>query len=183
MVINVAFTENLSYDLYMKDTLIHSETIKEKAAEMLHDYLIPFLISGIIFFFIIGLVISLLGKYILSSKSSPSQIPHPTPTSSKLCTQEAKLCPDGTAVRRTGPNCEFAPCSSPKSSKSPSPTNNLKTYNNSRSCLQDSDCTLFICSGCFNKEWAKTAPPDLPCMAYQGYNCKCSNKICTTVVY
>jgi len=27
------------------------------------------------------------------------------------CTQEAKLCPDGTAVGRTGPNCEFAACS------------------------------------------------------------------------
>ncbi|NCC22040.1 MAG: hypothetical protein EOM26_06210 [Alphaproteobacteria bacterium] len=27
-----------------------------------------------------------------------------------LCTAEAKLCPDGTAVSRTGPNCEFAPC-------------------------------------------------------------------------
>jgi hypothetical protein len=26
------------------------------------------------------------------------------------CTQEAKLCPDGSYVGRTGPNCEFAPC-------------------------------------------------------------------------
>lgn len=26
------------------------------------------------------------------------------------CTMEAKLCPDGTAVGRTGPNCEFAAC-------------------------------------------------------------------------
>jgi len=26
------------------------------------------------------------------------------------CTEEAKLCPDGTAVGRTGPNCEFTPC-------------------------------------------------------------------------
>lgn len=28
------------------------------------------------------------------------------------CTQEAKLCPDGSAVGRTGPNCEFAECPS-----------------------------------------------------------------------
>jgi len=28
------------------------------------------------------------------------------------CTQEAKLCPDGSAVGRTGPNCEFALCPS-----------------------------------------------------------------------
>ncbi|MEK7514882.1 MAG: hypothetical protein AAB608_00675 [Patescibacteria group bacterium] len=26
------------------------------------------------------------------------------------CTEEAKLCPDGSAVGRTGPNCAFAPC-------------------------------------------------------------------------
>ena len=26
------------------------------------------------------------------------------------CTKEAKICPDGTAVGRTGPNCEFAAC-------------------------------------------------------------------------
>lgn len=31
-------------------------------------------------------------------------------TNQVACTQEAKLCPDGTAVGRTGPNCEFAPC-------------------------------------------------------------------------
>ncbi|MEK7579567.1 MAG: hypothetical protein AAB460_03505 [Patescibacteria group bacterium] len=26
------------------------------------------------------------------------------------CTMDAKICPDGTAVGRVGPNCEFAPC-------------------------------------------------------------------------
>jgi hypothetical protein len=28
----------------------------------------------------------------------------------QICTQEAKLCPDGSYVSRTGPNCEFAAC-------------------------------------------------------------------------
>jgi hypothetical protein len=28
----------------------------------------------------------------------------------QACTEEAKVCPDGSAVGRTGPNCEFAPC-------------------------------------------------------------------------
>ncbi len=28
----------------------------------------------------------------------------------KTCTQEAKICPDGSGVGRIGPNCEFAPC-------------------------------------------------------------------------
>lgn len=27
-----------------------------------------------------------------------------------VCTQDAKLCPDGSSVGRTGPNCEFAAC-------------------------------------------------------------------------
>jgi hypothetical protein len=27
-----------------------------------------------------------------------------------VCTQEAMICPDGSSVGRTGPNCEFAPC-------------------------------------------------------------------------
>jgi hypothetical protein len=31
------------------------------------------------------------------------------------CTQEAKICPDGSVVGRTGPNCEFTVCPAPKS--------------------------------------------------------------------
>lgn len=27
-----------------------------------------------------------------------------------VCTMDAKICPDGSAVGRTGPNCEFAAC-------------------------------------------------------------------------
>ena len=27
-----------------------------------------------------------------------------------VCTMEARICPDGSAVGRSGPNCEFAPC-------------------------------------------------------------------------
>ncbi len=27
-----------------------------------------------------------------------------------VCTMDAKICPDGSAVGRTAPNCEFAPC-------------------------------------------------------------------------
>ena len=32
------------------------------------------------------------------------------PSEEVACTQDVKLCPDGSAVGRTGPNCEFAPC-------------------------------------------------------------------------
>ena len=32
------------------------------------------------------------------------------PPPPKACTADAKICPDGSAVGRTGPNCEFAAC-------------------------------------------------------------------------
>ena len=31
-----------------------------------------------------------------------------------ICAQDAMLCPDGSAVTRTGPHCEMAPCPPPK---------------------------------------------------------------------
>ena len=42
-----------------------------------------------------------------SARQSP---PSPKPTGQTVCTQDAKLCPDGSYVGRTGPNCEFAKC-------------------------------------------------------------------------
>ncbi len=48
-------------------------------------------------FFII--IVSLLLTACAASKSNVA-----------VCTKEAKLCPDGTAVGRIGPNCEFAAC-------------------------------------------------------------------------
>lgn len=38
--------------------------------------------------------------------------PTPMPTSPTACTMDAKICPDGSAVGRIGPNCEFAACPS-----------------------------------------------------------------------
>lgn len=32
------------------------------------------------------------------------------PAGGVVCTMDAKLCPDGSSVGRTGPNCEFAAC-------------------------------------------------------------------------
>jgi hypothetical protein len=45
-------------------------------------------------------------------KASPAPvIPAPSPAPEMhACTMEAKICPDGSAVGRQGPNCEFAPC-------------------------------------------------------------------------
>lgn len=35
-------------------------------------------------------------------------------TSGIACTEEAKLCPDGSSVVRQGPNCEFSECPATK---------------------------------------------------------------------
>ena len=45
-----------------------------------------------------------------------------------VCTQETKQCPDGSAVGRTGPNCEFAECPSANSSASLDVAMNRLTY-------------------------------------------------------
>lgn len=40
--------------------------------------------------------------------------PHPANAPQGVaCTMEAKICPDGTAVGRTGPKCEFVACPTP----------------------------------------------------------------------
>ncbi len=38
---------------------------------------------------------------------------HPNTPAPVACTMEAKLCPDGTSVGRSGPNCEFSVCAFP----------------------------------------------------------------------
>lgn len=48
---------------------------------------------------LVGLFLTTLGLF---SASKPSE--------EVLCTQEAKACPDGSYVGRTGPNCEFSAC-------------------------------------------------------------------------
>ena len=49
------------------------------------------------------------------------------------CTQEAKICPDGSSVGRTGPNCEFAEC----------PIINKETIRREIQALFDNMCVAF----------------------------------------
>jgi len=61
-------------------------------------------------------VILLLGAgasliYAWSMRSADMQKPEPKPQAT-ACTMEAKLCPDGSYVGRTGPACEFTECPS-----------------------------------------------------------------------
>src|SRR4051794_22901956 len=47
--------------------------------------------------------------------------------SAQACTTEAKICPDGSAVGRSGPDCEFAACPSMASSTVTSATSTAAT--------------------------------------------------------
>ncbi len=53
---------------------------------------------------LLALVAYVLGMQFLGQNNN---VVIPTP---QACTEEAKICPDGSSVGRTGPNCEFAQC-------------------------------------------------------------------------
>ena len=53
-------------------------------------------------------IFALVAIFILFSVFQPARAPGSD--GPQACTLEAKICPDGSAVGRTGPNCEFAAC-------------------------------------------------------------------------
>ncbi len=65
--------------------------------------------KGVVPILIVLIIIGVLavggGTYYFLVKKTPKSV---------ACTQEAKICPDGSAVGRTGPKCEFAPCPTAK---------------------------------------------------------------------
>lgn len=56
---------------------------------------------------IVGFVLALALCAVLWVVGSAQLTKSPEPVA---CTMDAKICPDGSAVGRTGPNCEFAEC-------------------------------------------------------------------------
>lgn len=72
---------------------------------------------------IIGIAISLsiIGLVYFGQKAFVKQLPQ-----QKACTLEAKICPDGSGVGRTGPSCEFAECPQPKISPPSTATTSAK---------------------------------------------------------
>jgi len=73
--------------------------------------------SIIIILIIVGVLAAAGGIYYFLINKTPKPV---------ACTMEAKLCPDGSAVGRTGPNCEFAPCPT----ATPDETADWQTYTN-----------------------------------------------------
>lgn len=57
---------------------------------------------------ILGILVLIVGAGIAISQFIKYSEPEPV-----ACTLEARICPDGSYVGRTGPNCEFAECPNP----------------------------------------------------------------------
>ncbi len=94
----------------------------------------------------------------------------------RACTEEAKLCPDGSGVGRTGPNCEFAPCPG---------------EGQGEGCSSKIDCVPAECchaTSCVSKSQApdcagemctmNCAPGTMDC----GGGCECQNKQCVAIL-
>ncbi|MDO8633666.1 MAG: hypothetical protein Q7K34_00030 [archaeon] len=84
------------------------------------------------------------------------------------CTLEAKICPDGSAVGRVGPNCEFAPCPEVKPGACSAIADELKQkIAQANYCTTDTDCTtvnfscpFVTCNEYVNKEEASGLEQD-----------------------
>lgn len=61
------------------------------------------LVAGIVLIIVIGLA-GFVYRNVMERTGGPEPV---------ACTMEAKICPDGSAVGRTGPSCAFAPCLPP----------------------------------------------------------------------
>lgn len=56
------------------------------------------------------LLLFVLGVLWYLSKNTNQDMPGDKINEGIACTMEAKMCPDGSYVGRSGPNCEFSPC-------------------------------------------------------------------------
>lgn len=59
---------------------------------------------------LIVVIVGVAGYFVFVQKFDTQIATSPTPSDGVFCTQDAKLCPDGSYVGRTGPQCEFTPC-------------------------------------------------------------------------
>lgn len=151
---------------------------------------------ALILFILLPIVTFYLGLRYQNPTEYPSLMPRILPTHpiEKACTLEAKICPDGSSVGRTGPNCEFAACP------------DIVSAQPDISCVQDSDCRLAVpsslakckpCGDCtvyessdpkvvsVNKNWRPSCPDYNPhtmcpmCIGgITGGTAKCVNNKC-----
>ena len=58
----------------------------------------------------IPIIFSMDSTEVIPPTNSTGSTPPKLDGNTTMCTADAKICPDGSGVGRTGPNCEFAPC-------------------------------------------------------------------------
>lgn len=59
---------------------------------------------------------AVIGAYFVYKAHQPQGIAAGNRNAGTACTEEAKICPDGSSVGRVGPDCQFAECPSPSAS-------------------------------------------------------------------
>ena len=97
-----AFLEIIILWLAILATIITFYKVSRAAAYLLIPYILWVSFAGYLNFS--------LWRLATNTVVTPAVIPTVVPTTNIACTMEAKICPDGSAVGRSGPNCEFAPC-------------------------------------------------------------------------
>lgn len=82
-------------------------------------------------------------------------------TDNRACTEEAKLCPDGSAVGRTGPECEFAAC--PAATNANVANSNVPTTNMNTSARNTNDSEVACATdvrSCSDGSYVQRVPPN-----------------------
>ncbi|MES3031282.1 MAG: hypothetical protein V4697_02610 [Patescibacteria group bacterium] len=104
---------------------------------------------------IILVVIAIWGISVYKEKNPTVRVNIPNTNEPVACTMDARICPDGSAVGRQGPNCEFAACPAPTSTSTSSGTTTVAASINQKaqvgtffvtplSVLEDSRCPIDV---------------------------------------
>lgn len=99
-----------------------------------------------------ALLIGLIVWLAINSPQAPQQPQEQATTTPQTyeCNADAKICPDGSSVGRTGPNCEFAACPPPEATSATLTTylggsaTALNVTVNPRKIVSDSRCPLDV---------------------------------------
>jgi hypothetical protein len=78
------------------------------------------LVIGVALFLVGVAILVMIGQIFRMKRSVPvpetqsAPVPQPIQETPIVCSSEALLCPDGSIVKREGPECAFAPCPLPQ---------------------------------------------------------------------
>ena len=67
-------------------------------------------VAKIILIILLLVLVVEIGFIVVNYIGKKSTQPTEDSNAPKNCLMDVKICPDGSSVTRTGPNCEFSPC-------------------------------------------------------------------------